>query len=215
MQAGPLFSSGRANEDKADSFLFLHITTTVGTSNVFVSISESNSIDRTKVLLRDFDAALNTLQIPHRITTEDNSDRWWPYGTSPERVTYLAGVRNRALEPLQSSDETVRLSNNTDFTKIVFLNDIYFSWQSIVRLLATRLDGRQDLPPDYDLACAIDYGSSGVSWTAERIINHPCPAFNALTRRAARCRMSRPLRFLGRQRRMRRSDATPLAVRYG
>lgn len=133
----------------------------VGEQNVFISIAESNSKDGTKLLLSDFDNLLTNLNIPHRITLETNSDRSWPYGTSPERISYLAAVRNKALEPIQSDNESIRLSDAESFTKVVFLNDIYFSWQSIVRLLATRLDGRTDLPSDYDLACAFDYGESG------------------------------------------------------
>lgn len=135
----------------------------VGENNVFISIAESNSKDRTKPLLADFDDLLTSLNIPHRITLEVNSDRTWPYGTSPERISYLAGVRNKALEPLQSENENVRLADAQSYTKVIFLNDIYFSWQSIFRLLATRLDGRNDLPPDYDLACAFDYGEAGAS----------------------------------------------------
>lgn len=91
----------------------------------------------------------------------DDNERWWPYGTSLERIRFLAGVRNKALEPIQSSDGKIRLSGHGTFTKIVFLNDIYFSYDSIVRLLATRLDGDTTLAGDYDLACAIDYGGTG------------------------------------------------------
>ena len=133
----------------------------MGIENVYISIAESNSKDRTKILLGQFDRLLTQLDIGHRIHTEDNSNRWWPYGTAPERVRYLAEVRNKAMEPIQSPDDALRLPNTADFTKIVFINDIYFSWQSIVRLLATRTDGKDDLPGDYDLACAIDYGNSG------------------------------------------------------
>lgn len=111
--------------------------------------------------MTDFDTYLTDINIPHRITMQNNTDRWWPYGTSPERISYLAGVRNKAIEALQSEDDAIRLPDAHTFTKIVFLNDIYFSWQSIVRLLATRLDERTDVPADYDLACAFDYGSSG------------------------------------------------------
>lgn len=92
---------------------------------------------------------------------DDDKNRWWPSGTSPERTTYLAGVRNRALEPLQSSDDHVRSPSAGTFTKLIFLNDIIYSWQSIVRLIATRLDERTDLPPEYDLACAMDYDGPG------------------------------------------------------
>lgn len=92
---------------------------------------------------------------------ENTGNRWWPYVTSAQRIRYLADVRNKALEPVQSFDDTIRLPDTETFTKIIFLNDIFFSWQSIIRLLATRLDGRDDIAADYDLACGFDYGDGG------------------------------------------------------
>lgn len=118
-------------------------------------------MDQTKRLLADFEDVLVFHDISRRISMENTDNRYWPYGTSARRTRYLAAFRNKALEPLQSSDESIRLPDTESFTKIVFLNDIFFTWQSIVRLLATRLDGRDDEAPDYDLVCGIDYGSEG------------------------------------------------------
>lgn len=95
--------------------------------------------------------------------------KWWPHGTSPERINFLAGVRNEALAPLQSSDPETRLPDYAQFTKILFLNDIYFTWQSLVNLLETRLSSlasKDDKsafprPTDYDMACATDFGNAG------------------------------------------------------
>ena len=143
---------------------------------------ESNSVDRTKALLTTISTQLRDLQVAHRFVLRDDTDekdsqgntvwppkKWWPHGTSPERITFLAGVRNEALAPLQSSNPEIRLPDYAQFSKILFLNDIYFTWQSLVNLLETRLpspaktDGKSahSGPTDYDLACATDFGNAG------------------------------------------------------
>jgi len=90
----------------------------------------------------------------------DETRRWWPYGTSPQRIGFLSNARNKALEPLQSADETLRLPDYDQFTKVVFVNDVIFTWQAAVRLLATSID---DTPGEdgYDLACGMDFFQSG------------------------------------------------------
>ncbi|WWD22595.1 hypothetical protein CI109_107088 [Kwoniella shandongensis] len=117
--------------------------------------------------------------VPHRILCEDDDNRWWPYPTSPERIQYLADARNRVLEPLQSDNATIRLPSYDSYTKIVFLNDIRFSFQSIVRLLATRLDGDASKPGEYDLACGMDFGAAGLydTWVARDVCGTPMRAF--------------------------------------
>jgi hypothetical protein len=136
----------------------------VGEQNVFISIVEGNSKDSTKALLGRFEKQLEHQGIAHRIIMEDTKERWWPYNTAPERIGLLAKVRNQALEPIASDNATLRLKDYDTFTKVIFLNDMYYTYQSIVRLLATRLDGDKLQPPNYDLACAMDYGWSGAFW---------------------------------------------------
>ena len=144
--------------------LNLHL---VGRENTFVSIYESNSQDSTKHLLSILDQTLSNIGVEHRIITTDDDKHWWPYSTSAERIVYLANARNIAMRPLQSEDDDVRLADWESYTKVVFLNDIWFLWQDIVRLLATKVgEGDPDEPPDYDLACAMDFGWSG-EWIYE------------------------------------------------
>lgn len=94
--------------------------------------------------------------MPHRIVS-DVTERWWPYGTSPERITFLANARNKAMAPLQSPSPDTRLPDYAEYTKVLFLNDVLFTWESAVALLATKRDD----DPDYDLACGMDFGASG------------------------------------------------------
>ena len=110
---------------------------------------------------------------------EKDLDSKWPYGTSPERISFLAKCRNKAMEPLQSPDDKVRLPDWRDYTKIIFLNDIRFMWKDVVRLILTELPQSQGV--GYDLACAMDFGSSGT----RRLFLVPLQStFHCLNRRA-------------------------------
>lgn len=133
----------------------------VGRHDVFLSIYESNSEDQTQTLLRGFNESMANLEVNHRIlSVQDDPGGQWPYGSAPERIQFLAHARNMALEPLQSSDNSIRLPNWQEYTKVIFLNDIVFRWQDIANLIATRVEGEEE---GYDMACAMDYGSSGMS----------------------------------------------------
>lgn len=134
----------------------------MGRHNLFLSIYESNSSDGTQNFLNGFRSSLTDLDVRYRILSVDNDPgSQWPYGTSPERIQFLAHARNMAIEPLQSQDDSIRLLDWQEFTKVIFLNDIQFRWQDIVSLIATRIKGEEDLA--YDLACSMDFGSSGKS----------------------------------------------------
>lgn len=128
----------------------------MGPNRTFVSVYESNSKDSTPELLREFGQRLDEKGVPHRIAS-DVTERWWPYGSSPERISFLADARNKAMLPLQSASEEVRLPDYDSYTKVLFLNDVLFTWEAAVRLLATKHDD----DPDYDLACGMDFGASG------------------------------------------------------
>lgn len=110
--------------------------------------------------MHGFNQSLSELNVRHRILSIDNDPgAQWPYGTSPERIQFLAHTRNMAMEPIQSPDDSVRLPDWQEYTKVIFLNDIEFRWQDIVNLITTRIEGQED--EGYDLACAMDFGSSG------------------------------------------------------
>ncbi len=149
----------------------------MGPERTFVSIYESNSVDATPQLLTEFGEQLTAAGVAHRIVS-DVTERWWPYSTSPERISLLATARNRALEPLQSPDENIRLPDYASFTKVLFLNDIVFSWDAAIRLLGTSLDGEEG-EDAYDLACGMDYAISGLydTWVARDICGVPLRIF--------------------------------------
>jgi hypothetical protein len=127
---------------------------------VFISIYESNSDDGTGVYLAEYRESLDELGIPNQVVpmVKDEGESW-PYATSPQRIEFLAKLRNKAMEPIQSADPDIRLENWREFTKVIYLNDILFDWEDIVRLIATRVEGKKD--EDYDVACAMDFGEYG------------------------------------------------------
>jgi len=139
------------------------LTQAVGPSHTFVSIFESNSEDSTPKLLAKLGEELSGNGVKHRIITEKTSSPVWGYPSSPVRIKYLSDARNKAMEPLQSNDSSVRLEDYDSYTKVVFLGDVIFSWQSVVRLLATRLDHdhHHGESGNYDLACGMDFTSTG------------------------------------------------------
>ncbi|KAF7307980.1 Capsular associated protein [Mycena kentingensis (nom. inval.)] len=109
----------------------------LGPTNVFVSIYESNSHDATKALLRTV------------LLDEDDRRRVDWQSNGYERVRYMADMRNRALEPVR--DEL----RGKPFDRVVFFNDVYFAWRSVVRLLATK-------GGEFDQACALDFDGIGL-----------------------------------------------------
>ncbi|TFK23833.1 hypothetical protein FA15DRAFT_620245 [Coprinopsis marcescibilis] len=121
----------------------------LGHEEVFVSIFESNSNDGTKSLLKNFEEALNKSAIPNKVVLKEGVKVRWGLN-DPGRIRYLAGVRNEVLEPLRSME-----SEGKTFSKVIFFNDIYFDWRSIVHLINTN-NG------DYDQACALDFDGVGM-----------------------------------------------------
>ncbi|WVR03663.1 hypothetical protein IAU60_000658 [Kwoniella sp. DSM 27419] len=149
----------------------------LGRENTFVSIYESNSRDNTKTLLSVLNNTLSNLSINHRIITADDDKHSWPYPTSRERIAYLATARNKALEPIQSADDSVRIGDWQEYTRLLFLNDVWYNWQSMARLLDTRI-GDEEVP-DYDQACAFDFSTSGLydTWAARDTCGTPLRVF--------------------------------------
>jgi hypothetical protein len=111
--------------------------------------------------MHKFSQKLTHANIPHRFVSETDDKRHWPYSTSQERIQYLADARNKAMEPLQSEDDSVRLPDYNEFTRVVFINDVIYKWESVVRLIATRMDEDESKAGEYDLACGLDFAISG------------------------------------------------------
>lgn len=115
--------------------------------NVFLSIYENDSGDTGK---RAMDSLRQRTPCNNSLVVEDHYDRsdlpkvTLIDGTKRvKRITYLAEIRNKALEPLSNTD--------TVFDKVLFLNDVYFDPLDIIQLIfSTNND-------NYRAACAVDF----------------------------------------------------------
>ena len=107
--------------------------------SVFVSIYENDSRDSTAAKLRKLDGKLDGAGVVRRhIVSEKRGNR-----VESDRIDRLSHARNRALAPLFNMSK-----EHESFDYVIFLNDIAFTWQGIVRLVAT--------PAPYDVVCGMD-----------------------------------------------------------
>lgn len=109
---------------------------------VYVAIYESGSADGTKTVLSELEASLAELNIEHDVRLDDESHAsaiekslatpagWVQtrYGRELRRVSFLADVRNRALEPLETLTKA-----GVRFDRILYLNDVVFSVRFYLR----------------------------------------------------------------------------------
>lgn len=116
----------------------------LGPENVFVSIVENGSVDKTRNILQELERILTQRQVSYTFRYEEGfrdgvkfqsdgllqrllgkegtGDSWiWTADGQwfPRRISYLAQLRNIVLDPLR---ESTRI-----FDKILFLNDVIFS----------------------------------------------------------------------------------------
>ena len=136
----------------------LDVITYLGPDNVFVSIVENYSTDRSAELLREFAADLDGRGVRNRVLVQNETIQrpddmnWNP------RIEFLAGIRNQVLEPLVAEG---------GYDRVLFSNDIYIEAESVIELLETR-EG------DYDFACGMDFGHFGAydMWVLRDRLGH-------------------------------------------
>uniref|UniRef100_A0A060T787 ARAD1B17754p n=1 Tax=Blastobotrys adeninivorans TaxID=409370 RepID=A0A060T787_BLAAD len=125
----------------------------LGEDNVFLSIYENNSGRKGSYALRHFRDRVNcTKSIVYESKIDEDMIPHTMYETGPElkRISYLAEVRNRALEPLSYLNQT--------YDKVLIVNDVIFDAKDAVNLLfSTNHD--QAGKARYRAACAVDFGN--------------------------------------------------------
>ncbi|KAM0163331.1 hypothetical protein ACHAPG_001255 [Botrytis cinerea] len=148
------------------SAALLDLVRHLGVDNVYISIVESGSWDNTKGALRDLDVELEKLGVERsiellNITHKDEVERvpdpdeegWIQTNRTRKelrRIPYLAKLRNRVMDKLKKLADKRDGQGKRSFDKILWLNDVIFTTEDVVNLLATR-DG------NYAAACAIDF----------------------------------------------------------
>ncbi|RMY50919.1 hypothetical protein D0863_14739 [Hortaea werneckii] len=137
----------------------LDLVKELGTQEVYISIQESGSWDRSKDALKGLDNELDRLGVRRRIILDPTThfdeiskppaERGWV--STPRdrlelrRIPYLARLRNLVMEPLFELRQS-----GVVFDKVIFLNDVVFTTQDVQKLIGTR-NG------DYAAACSIDF----------------------------------------------------------
>jgi len=131
----------------------------LGPENIFVSIYESGSWDKSKDALRELDRELDRMGVQRNITLSKTTHRdelsvtpvgdGWidtPQGNKGlRRIPYLARLRNLALRPLEDLSR-----EGVTFNKILFVDDAAFTAKDVLTLLNTN-------GGTYAAACALDF----------------------------------------------------------
>ncbi|KAF8320409.1 hypothetical protein DL93DRAFT_2074035 [Clavulina sp. PMI_390] len=121
----------------------------LGPENVYVSIYENNSEDKTQELLGLLGDLLGSLGTPHYINSKGNSVK--SHKEDGHRINFLAEARNIAMEPLYSG-EAARHVPTGRIDEVLFINDIYHCASDILEvILQKRTQGANQ-------ACAVDWG---------------------------------------------------------
>ncbi|WFD28091.1 hypothetical protein MNAN1_003097 [Malassezia nana] len=122
----------------------VRLTDELGHDDVFMSIFENDSKDRTPALLENLRKELKTRGVRHNITTT----RLPAKTRHAERIERLSYMRNRAMAPFH--EEVRHGLNNRPFSKVIWINDILFEPDAVHTLLHTA-DGQ------FDQVCGLDY----------------------------------------------------------
>jgi hypothetical protein len=131
------------NEEIMENMIIniLKAITILGRKNVFVSIYESGSSDKTVFYLNILGNILKHESISHSIVTNGEITR----KEKEHRIEFMAKLRNKVLEPYFKEDG--------GYDYIVFLNDVIFCFYDILELLNQHEYNGSDMtcPLDYDM----------------------------------------------------------------
>lgn len=153
--AANLFNNENILEDWTEQMT--QLVDYLGHDKVFISIFENgDSNDKTQTMLMDFQRHLRRAGISHNIVVEKTVEK----GTK-KRIEFLAILRNYALQPLYN------LNWDLSTTKILFFNDIIFTYTDIIKLISTNKQ-------NYDIACGLDfYDNFYDSWVSTGVDGAP------------------------------------------
>ena len=116
----------------------------LGKENIYISILENqDSKDNTRKYLSEFKNYLDENNIKNKIILEKILEKG-----EKERIVYLGKLRDLSMNYLYEI-KNLNFSN----TKIIFINDIIYRYQDIIKLLSTN-GGSYD---SYDAVCGLDF----------------------------------------------------------
>lgn len=111
--------------------------------SLFISVYDSASYDNTRCWFKTMKIVFRALGIKNNVVTSASVVRMLYAG----RIQFLSAVRNAALNPLYSMlSQNPRIVGN-----LVFISDVYFTYEDVARLLHHQVD----------IACALDFTQRG------------------------------------------------------
>jgi len=123
----------------------------IGRKNIFVSITENDSRDATRLLLQRYTKTLEKRGLRYELRLDNNlrtfnrsSNPDMPWRSVSDRMDYMAALRNRALDPLYAEE--------VEYDRILFFNDVLFSPRTALALLET----------PGEMVCALDFDGGGI-----------------------------------------------------
>lgn len=128
--------------------------------DVFVSLLENDSADRTPELLTSLAGTLDRMQVQYKILTGVDDFEF----RAPHRIVHLATIRNRAMKPFWEMEEG-------KFDYLAMVSDYVWCGQDMLHLLSLASLGA-------DLACPVDLFWDNVlydSWVFRYIDGLPHP----------------------------------------
>ncbi|KAF1992623.1 glycosyltransferase family 69 protein [Aulographum hederae CBS 113979] len=135
----------------------------LGPNNVYVSIVHSAGWDDSAGVLGELDAELAALDVPRNIDFDPISHRdaaergparnepGWVFTSNGKkelrRIPYLSRIRNKVMAKLSQLEYE---GSMTKFDKVLWLNDVIFTPNDVMKLLNTR-------GGDYAAVCSLDF----------------------------------------------------------
>ncbi|KOS21324.1 hypothetical protein ESCO_006785 [Escovopsis weberi] len=159
----------------------LRLIDSLGSSNVYVSLSENDSDDYTASKLLHFGSKLRRLHVRHSINITSGLRGYPldnPWHSIKHRMSYMANLRNGVLEPLGHL--------GMRFENVIMLNDVVYHHTDVLKLIAAvggddtiGSDGAMHAPGRRRMACSLDMDGATLydTWVLRDSCGRPVSGF--------------------------------------
>jgi hypothetical protein len=131
-----------------------------------------------QLVQRETGRSFSSVNEAWRVVQEDEDLKRFRPEFPRMRISYMAKIRNQLIKPLVSGEKLfIDAEEEQDQpVLVVFLNDVIFSYDQILRLIDTKISSglehySNDLPFQYDAVCALDFSGMSMydTWVARDI----------------------------------------------
>ncbi|EWC47692.1 hypothetical protein DRE_02892 [Drechslerella stenobrocha 248] len=123
----------------------------LGRHNVYLSLTENDSEDNTASILLHYARELTKMGVPHSLNITRELRGYpsnMPWRDIPHRMSYMANLRNGALQPLYGI--------TTPFRSVVLMNDVVFHHTDVLKLIIASKGNTMACSVDMDGATLYD-----------------------------------------------------------